>query len=90
MLYSQSDTLAAQLPERVAPLLLATQKQLNASHVIASASAFARAVIPRTAALLDVAPISEISAVHADDTFERPTYAGNAIAKVWIICKFRT
>lgn len=39
-------------------------------------------VIPRAAVKMDVAPITDVTAVHGEDTFERPMYAGNAIAKV--------
>jgi electron transfer flavoprotein alpha subunit len=52
------------------------------SHVVASASAFGKAFMPRVAALLDVAQVSEISAVESADTFVRPIYAGNAFATV--------
>jgi len=52
------------------------------SHVVASASAFGKNVMPRVAALLDVAQVSEISAVESADTFVRPIYAGNAFATV--------
>ena len=52
------------------------------SHVVASASAFGKNFMPRVAALLDVAQVSEISAVESADTFVRPIYAGNAFAKV--------
>ncbi|KAL3125849.1 hypothetical protein niasHT_003008 [Heterodera trifolii] len=82
VLFAQDAALEAQLPERVAPVLVAVQRALGATHVLAGASAFARSVVPRAAALCDVSPVSEISAVLGDDTFLRPTYAGNAIAKV--------
>jgi electron transfer flavoprotein alpha subunit len=52
------------------------------SHVVASASAFGKGFMPRVAALLDVAQVSEISAVESADTFVRPIYAGNAFATV--------
>jgi electron transfer flavoprotein alpha subunit len=52
------------------------------SHVVASASAFGKNFMPRVAALLDVAQVSEISAVESPDTFVRPIYAGNAFATV--------
>lgn len=63
-------------------MVLAAQKQFNFSHLIAAASAFSRGVIPRVAAKLDCSPVSEVLAIHSEDTFSRPTYAGNAIAKV--------
>jgi electron transfer flavoprotein alpha subunit len=49
---------------------------------VASASAFGKGVMPRIAALLDVAQVSEITAVQSPDTFVRPIYAGNAFATV--------
>jgi electron transfer flavoprotein alpha subunit len=52
------------------------------THVVAPASAFGKSFMPRVAALLDVAQVSEISAVESADTFVRPIYAGNAFAKV--------
>jgi electron transfer flavoprotein alpha subunit len=52
------------------------------SHILAPASAFGKNILPRVAARLDVSQISEITKVDAPDTFERPIYAGNAIATV--------
>jgi len=52
------------------------------SHVVTSTSTTGKNFMPRVAALLDVAQISDISAVVSEDTFERPIYAGNAIATV--------
>ena len=52
------------------------------SHVLAPATSSGKNVLPRVAALLDVAQISDITGVVSPDTFERPIYAGNAIATV--------
>ena len=52
------------------------------SHVVFPATAAGKNVAPRVAALLDVAQVSDISKVIGADTFERPIYAGNAIATV--------
>jgi electron transfer flavoprotein alpha subunit len=52
------------------------------SHILAPATAYGKNILPRVAARLDVAQISEITKVLTPDTFERPIYAGNAIATV--------
>ncbi len=52
------------------------------SHVLAPATAYGKNILPRVAACLDVGQISEITKVESPDTFERPIYAGNAIATV--------
>jgi electron transfer flavoprotein alpha subunit len=52
------------------------------SHILAPATAYGKNILPRVAAKLDVGQISEITKVDAPDTFERPIYAGNAIATV--------
>lgn len=61
---------------------MAAHNQFKFSHIVAGASSFGRGIIPRIAAKLDVSPLSDVTAVHSDDTFSRPTYAGNAVAKV--------
>ena len=66
--------------ENIAPLLVSIAKDY--SHVLASASAYGKNVMPRVAALLDVAQISEIIGVESPDTFVRPIYAGSAFATV--------
>jgi len=52
------------------------------SHVLAPATPFGKNVLPRVAALLDSSQISDVIAVESVDTFQRPFYAGNAIAQV--------
>ncbi len=52
------------------------------SHIVAPSGAFSKSVLPRVAAMLDVMVISEVLAVIAADTFDRPIYAGNAIQTV--------
>jgi electron transfer flavoprotein alpha subunit len=68
------------LAENVAEQILAVAGAY--SHILAPASAYGKNILPRVAAKLDVAQISEITKVDAPDTFERPIYAGNAIAIV--------
>ena len=69
-----------QLPENVA--LLVAELGKSYSHVLAPATTNGKNILPCVAALLDASQISEISAVISADTFERPIYAGNAIATV--------
>lgn len=68
------------LAENIAAQVLAIAHDY--SHVLAAATAYGKNIAPRIAALLDVAQISDITAVEAVDTFQRPIYAGNAIATV--------
>ncbi|MBS1269495.1 MAG: Electron transfer flavoprotein subunit alpha [Gammaproteobacteria bacterium] len=68
------------MPENIAPLIVGLAE--GYSHVVAAATTYGKNVMPRVSALLDVAQISDISAVFSEDTFERPIYAGNALAKV--------
>ena len=68
------------LAENIAPLLV--QLAASYSHLLAAHNANGKNVMPRAAALLDVAQISDIVAVESADTFVRPFYAGNALATV--------
>jgi electron transfer flavoprotein alpha subunit len=68
------------LAENVAAQALAIAKSYT--HLLAPATAYGKNILPRVAACLDVGQISEITKVDAPDTFERPIYAGNAIATV--------
>jgi len=67
------------LPEKITPLLQASQNQFKFSHILAASSAFSRGVLPRLAAKLDVSPISDIVGIKDADTFIRTIYAGNAV-----------
>ena len=73
---------AEQGAENVAALLVEVIKTGGYSHVLAPATTFGKNILPRVAALLDVAQISEIVAIESADTFVRPIYAGNALATV--------
>ncbi|RJG08370.1 electron transfer flavoprotein subunit alpha/FixB family protein [Massilia cavernae] len=68
------------LAENVADQVVAIARSY--SHILAPATASGKNVLPRVAAALDVAQISDITRVDAPDTFERPIYAGNALAVV--------
>ena len=69
-----------QLAENMAELVLTIAD--NYTHIVASATTTGKNFMPRVAALLDVAQVSEIIEVIDSDTFKRPIYAGNAIATV--------
>lgn len=69
-----------QLPENIADLVV--EVAADYSHVFAAATTTGKNFMPRVAALLDVAQISDIIKVESEDTFVRPIYAGSAIATV--------
>jgi electron transfer flavoprotein alpha subunit len=75
-----SPSLADQLAEPLAAQILSIANHY--SHILAPATANGKNVLPRVAAKLDVAQLSDITKVVSADTFERPIYAGNAIATV--------
>jgi electron transfer flavoprotein alpha subunit len=80
VLVADAPHLADQLAENLAAQVLAVAQ--GHTHILAPATAFGKNVMPRVAAGLDVAQISDITAVESADTFQRPIYAGNAIATV--------
>jgi electron transfer flavoprotein alpha subunit len=80
VLHADAASLAEQLGENVAAQVLAVAK--NYTHLLFPATAHGKNVAPRVAALLDVAQISDAMKIISADTFERPIYAGNAIATV--------
>lgn len=80
VLLADSDALANNLAEPLAGLIVSLAGSYDT--VIAAATSTGKNVLPRVAALLDVAQISEIIEVVSSDTFKRPIYAGNAIQTV--------
>lgn len=80
VLLADAAALAHPLAENLTPLVVDLAKQY--SHVLAPATTLGKNLLPRVAALLDVAQISEITAVESADTFVRPVYAGNVMATV--------
>jgi electron transfer flavoprotein alpha subunit len=80
VLTADAPHLADGLAENLAEQILAIAG--NYTHILAPATASGKNVLPRVAAKLDVAQISDISKIDSPDTFERPIYAGNAISIV--------
>lgn len=80
VLLADNPAFANALAENIAPLVV--ELAGNYSHIIASATTTGKNFLPRVAALLDVSMVSDITAVVDEKTFERPIYAGNAIATV--------
>ncbi|WP_448207751.1 FAD-binding protein [Azospirillum sp. sgz302134] len=80
VLTAEGDDYEHALAEPLAALIVSVAGDY--SHILAPATATAKNVLPRVAALLDVAQVSDIVAVESPDTFVRPIYAGNALATV--------
>jgi len=80
VLLADAPHLADELAECVAEQLIAIAA--GYSHVVVAGTSFGKNVLPRAAARHDCAPVSDIIAVQSPDTFDRPIYAGNAIATV--------
>jgi electron transfer flavoprotein alpha subunit len=80
VLLADAPHLGQELAENLAPLVVEIGKSY--SHLLAPASTFGKNLMPRVAAGLDVAQISDVIAVEGPDTFVRPIYAGNALATV--------
>jgi electron transfer flavoprotein alpha subunit len=82
VLVADSPAYAELLAEPLAEQVIALVKNNGYTHVLCAATSVGKDFMPRVAALLDVAQISEIIAVISPDTFRRPIYAGNAIETV--------
>jgi electron transfer flavoprotein alpha subunit len=80
VIHADADGFAHGLAENVAAQVIALAGSY--SHILFPATASGKNVAPRVAALLDVAQLSDVTKVLSADTFERPIYAGNAIATV--------
>ncbi|MBB2681916.1 UNVERIFIED_ORG: electron transfer flavoprotein alpha subunit [Rhizobium esperanzae] len=80
VLLAESDALANNLAEPLADLIVSLAGSYDT--IVSAATSVGKTVLPRVAALLDVAQISEIIEVVSPDTFKRPIYAGNAIQTV--------
>jgi len=80
VIHADAEGLAHGLAENMAAQVLAIAGQY--SHILFAATASGKNVAPRVAASLDVAQLSDVTKVISADTFERPIYAGNAIATV--------
>src|SRR5437763_8807824 len=82
VLLADAAHLATPTAENLAALIVAVARSGAYTYVLAPATAFGKNVMPRVAAMLDVAQISDITAIEGTDTFVRPIYAGNAFATV--------
>ena len=80
VLHAEGELFAHGLAENVADQVLAIAGSYN--HILFPATASGKNIAPRVAAMLDVGQVSDVTKVHTPDTFERPIYAGNAIAVV--------
>ena len=80
VLHAEGEYFAHGLAENIAAQVLAIAS--NYSHILFPATASGKNIAPRVAAKLDVGQVSDVTKVDSPDTFERPIYAGNAIAIV--------
>ena len=80
VLHVDSPAFAHPLAENLAPLVVGLAEGYG--HLLAAATTFGKNVMPRVAALLDVAQISDVIEIVSESVFVRPTHAGNAIATV--------
>ncbi len=90
VLWVEAEHYAQPLAEQLAPLLIRLGRDY--SHLLSSASTTGKNLMPRVAAGMGVAQVSDIIGIEAADTFRRPIYAGNAIATIQALdaCKVIT
>jgi len=82
VLVADAPALENALAENLAAQVLALTESCAYSHILFASTASGKNVAPRVAAKLDVAQVSDVIAIESADTFQRPIYAGNAIATV--------
>jgi len=83
VLHADAAHYEAHLAENLAELVRSrVRADAGYTHVLAPATAFGKNVLPRVAALLDASQVSDVIAIESPDTFLRPFYAGNALARV--------
>ncbi|MCC5452005.1 FAD-binding protein [Rheinheimera sp. UJ51] len=87
VLHADAPAYGHQLAENVAALV--AELGASYSHILAAATTTGKNMLPRVAALLDVAQLSDVIAIESADTFVRPIYAGNAIATVQSTAKIK-
>ena len=83
VLHADAAHYEAHLAENLAALVQSrVRADAGYTHVLAPATAFGKNVLPRVSALLDASQVSDVIAIESPDTFQRPFYAGNALARV--------
>jgi electron transfer flavoprotein alpha subunit len=87
VLLADNEVYQHQLAENGAALIAELGKQYD--YILTGATTFGKNILPRAAALLDVALVGDVTKIIAEDTFERPMYAGNAIATVKSLDKIK-
>lgn len=82
VLHADNAAFTGGMAESVTQVVISVQEKLKFNSILAAANNYGKNILPRLAAKLDVAAISDITAVIDGATFERPMYAGNSIAQV--------
>lgn len=80
VVHVESAALGNHVAENATKVIVELQKQNGYTSILASATACGKNIMPRVAAALDVAPLTDVISVESADTFVRPIYAGNALA----------